>query len=409
MKQLFLLFCGLIFVLAGCDGSEDPDPIPGPPDGEKAQRTVLAYILAENSLGDGGFAAADIKEMMQGMQNIDSEKNNLLVFLDDSKDPVLFRIAKNRKGEVVCDTIQRYEEQLTNQPDIMYSIMEKALTKYPAESYGLILWSHGDGWLPYTRSVRSVNTRSFGQDGGTSGPFMNISELETVLKRCRNLIGGKFDYIYFDACFMQNIETVYQLRDYASYYVGCVTETPGPGSPYVRVMPSLFELDVKKAVTDLVGDYHSYYASGDGREVGWLAAYGASLSVVQTDGMEQLAKVSAEMISKYADKIPQLSVYELQFYDWRYPPAYFDMAHFMQQILSPSDYTIWESALQGVVTRKETTPKCYSMYLGSVFPMDHYCGLACYIPKDNADHYTYNQYFKTYDWCTDGGWAAIGW
>ncbi|MCD8184835.1 MAG: hypothetical protein LUE99_19165 [Bacteroides sp.] len=61
MKYIYaLLLLGTTFLLSACD-SDDPE-LPG----EKKSRTVLAYMMADNSLS--GLAGPDIEEMVQGMQ-----------------------------------------------------------------------------------------------------------------------------------------------------------------------------------------------------------------------------------------------------------------------------------------------------------------------------------------------------
>lgn len=75
--KLYTLLCISFFLLfTACN--QDDDPVPP----EKVSRTVLAYIMADNSLSN--YASLDIDEMMVGMAAVDASDNNLLVYVDDN-------------------------------------------------------------------------------------------------------------------------------------------------------------------------------------------------------------------------------------------------------------------------------------------------------------------------------------
>ncbi|WP_317196977.1 hypothetical protein [Bacteroides eggerthii] len=69
--KLYTLLCiSFLLIFTACN--QDDDPVPA----EKVTRTVLAYIMADNSLS--GFASIDIDEMMKGMEAVDASLYNLL-------------------------------------------------------------------------------------------------------------------------------------------------------------------------------------------------------------------------------------------------------------------------------------------------------------------------------------------
>lgn len=78
------------FLFTSCN--QDDDPVPP----EAGSKTVLVYIVADNSLAS--FAKEDVEEMIEGMKLVGSSSCNLLVYQDDRNTPVLFRIAKIRKA-----------------------------------------------------------------------------------------------------------------------------------------------------------------------------------------------------------------------------------------------------------------------------------------------------------------------
>ena len=79
--------------------------------------------------------------------------------------------------------VYEYPEQDASSVTVerMTDVFQRAFSAYPAKSYGLVLWSHGDGWLPVSKSLRS-----FGQDGGSSGPQMDILDLEEAVAKARS-------------------------------------------------------------------------------------------------------------------------------------------------------------------------------------------------------------------------------
>ena len=96
MKKLFkTLFFSLTFLCIACGGDDEPTK----PANKQPHRTVLAYIVSDNSLNY--FSDGDINEMLEGMKSVDTQVNNLLVYADSNATPVLSRITKDKKGNVI--------------------------------------------------------------------------------------------------------------------------------------------------------------------------------------------------------------------------------------------------------------------------------------------------------------------
>ena len=157
MKKLFkTLLLSLTFLCIACGGDDEPIKLAN----KQPQRTVLAYIVSDNSLNY--FSDGDINEMLEGMKSVDTQVNNLLVYADSNATPVLFRITKDKKGNVIKEIIREYDEQVSTTPQVMKEVCNTVFTNYPAQSYGLIYWSHGEGWKPMPLAA----TRWIGQDKG---------------------------------------------------------------------------------------------------------------------------------------------------------------------------------------------------------------------------------------------------
>lgn len=398
----FMLYVAGFFSCSEDDTSDEDIP----------NRTILVYMAGENSLSD--FALADFQEMAEGMEAVE-ENNHLLVYLDtkeSSQLPAIYHLYKDKKsGLVNQETVYTYPEQDDSSVTVerMEDVFRRAFEEYPAESYGLILWSHGEGWLPGTSS----RLRSFGQDGGSSGPVMEIADLDEAISLGTTYLGEArhFDFIYFDACFMQGIEVAYQLRNYTDYLIGCPLETPGPGAPYDQILSPLFETGEADAV-GMAQTYYQIYADAyDGGQNGsndnWT--FGAAISVVRTDALSDLAGETGQLYGKYADSLAQLSADDLasvQFFDYNrryggvYKHAYYDFGDFIHSFVTTEEYDLWEQQLNQAVVYAASTPTCYSMYYqgGGNMPILAFSGLSTYIPLADAAYAEWNAAYAALDW-----------
>lgn len=167
-SRLFLLLwmcCSVL--LTACENDE---PTPQPP--VEGSRTVLAYLASDNSLSS--FALADLEEMRLGMEKVSANNVHLLVYIDSNSSPRLIEL-KNEGGELVENTVKTYENRNSVGVAETLEVFDDVFKndEYRAESYGLIYWSHGDGWIPNPLPA----TRWVGQDGNR---YMNISDLVTI-------------------------------------------------------------------------------------------------------------------------------------------------------------------------------------------------------------------------------------
>lgn len=168
--KILSLFVCLIALLAACE-DEDITPSYG-------ARTVLVYIAGNNSLGQSDFDSKDVSEMIEGMKGTEGTTNNLLVyFAGYKKTAKLIRLIKNGKGEVKQETVMSYDKHNSVSLDVMKDVFRTAFSNYPAKSYGIVFWSHGDGWLHY----QNPSTRWWGQDTSDGDYRMNISDLHEAL------------------------------------------------------------------------------------------------------------------------------------------------------------------------------------------------------------------------------------
>jgi hypothetical protein len=156
-----------------------------------------------------------------------SSKYNLLAYIDTpNNNPYLLKITKGK-----IDTLKQYNMQNSASKQVLKSIIDETFSLFPAESYGLILWSHGTGWLPegVYDHAKETNVRSFGKDNSKE---MEITDLAEAIPE-------NLDFIIFDACLMSGIEVLYQLRNKTEIIIASPTEILVAGFPYKNIIPVL--------------------------------------------------------------------------------------------------------------------------------------------------------------------------
>jgi len=442
IKNLLLsLWCiPCMLLITACSKEDDPDPgpepfvVPDPPaHGSVADRTVLLYMGGDNNLGRDGFAADDLAEMAEAIKTLNNSlysHNNLLVFYDQysaSVHPKLYRLIK--KGEVkASDTdpdnktlvitteeelIYEYPQEITfTEPTILKEVMNKAFTEFPAKSYGLLYWSHGEGWLPgkYENvAIRSTSPlRWMGVDwNNKSADYKSgIPEMAEVLKQAPK----KFDFIMFDACFMLSLEAAYELKDCADYIISSPTETPGPGAPYTDIVPTMFTSS--QAAIKMAETYFKYYNDKYNPNVkntnaNWTG--GVSMGVIDCTKLDKLADVTKAHLSS----TPNLNTLRSEVFDYDKRSSghvgYYDMVQLMEKVLDPVGVDEWKKAFQDALPYWNTTPKNYSSNASvGLFSMEGTNGVSHYIPAGGYSATRDAEYQKT-SWYKAAGLSQLGW
>jgi hypothetical protein len=172
-------------------------------------KTVLVYMVADNSLN--AISTTNIDSMVVGFSR-SKTAGQLVIYLDnESGVPSLIQLVKDSNGTVTQRVVKTYAEQNSVDVAVMSGIFSDVMKFFPSTSYGLVLWSHGYGWLPGTTNAKASSLRWFGQDGSYN---MDISGLAMALKS-----DPHFDYVLFDACFIGGVETAYALRSCTDYLI----------------------------------------------------------------------------------------------------------------------------------------------------------------------------------------------
>lgn len=135
MKYIYAV-CFLLLV-CGCHKENDtPVVLPA--------RTLLVYLGGDNNLDAETYDK--LVQIKNGWQ--DGTDGKIIVYQDTPfKDsPRLMEIdGKSEKGYI---TIHTYDQENSASPQVLKRVINDVTRLYPAKSYGLIVFSHGSGWLP---------------------------------------------------------------------------------------------------------------------------------------------------------------------------------------------------------------------------------------------------------------------
>lgn len=387
-----VLIAALTFSATSCSDKNNEPPLPA----KSCESTTLIYMVGNNSLSDNVWN--DISEMYRGCDNIDLDKNNVVVYLAQPGNipgyadnlPGLYKICKNTNGAYSFHRLVTYSDDLYSVDKERISKVMNDLQKYaPAYNYGLVLWSHATGWLPDINSFSSQKPeRVFGDDYGRS---IGIEELAAALP------DDMFSYIWFDCCLMGGVESCYALRNKADYIVSSPTEIMAEGAPYHIILPFIAKRN--PALIQAAEKEYQYYLNDAKSSLGF------TISVVDCSKFEMLVTAAANIVGH---QFPYISTAGLQRYgsyrvslpDGMRPGVVF--YDFGQVYLKYADErgvdpTVFSEALSQLVIYKVATPKFSDITINA----DKYSGLSVHLPL-SPEAYGYNamidEFYNTLSW-----------
>lgn len=400
VATMFLIVATCSF--SACSKDDETPPIVSP---YVESRTVMVYMVAENSLNKNVWA--DVQEMLVGMNNDTLSANDrLVIYLDDVKLPRIYVVDKTTKitqfSELV--PVMTYENDVnSSSAEQLGTFIDYVKSNYPAESYGLVMWSHASGWTPSNfsgdmYSETPTKRKSFGVDNGknttnNNGNQMNIDDMASVLQ------GNAFDFIFFDACVMQTIEVAYELRDAAKWLIASPAEIPASGANYETMTRAMFLKD--DYVNQMLTVYKQEYSN----------AYGIVVSAVNTEALDDYAAYMKSVVATHRSEMLNLNISSMLNYirygSWTTTsPDFLDMQGIMLKVLDDEEYAQWKGNTDKLITCVHTG-RWYSGYPKSIIAIDdaQCCGMAMFIPFEK---YTYSyesfneKYLKT-------SWAKAVW
>lgn len=417
-KWLYIL---LVIVLAACS-NEIPEQQPA----KRSGRTVLAYLISNNKAGSlDTYLRNNVIDMYTALGNM-KESCALLVFYrpytgdTPLSNPTLMSFYADGRGNInnvaaltgeeltfdaVCSIAQKKEytmnSQIATDPAVMEEVFTDMQTVAPSDSYGLILGSHGTGWMKGT----SVPTKAFGDDSGYN---IDIPDLADALK---NSFSEKLDFVLFDACMMATAEVGYELKEATSHCIASVMETPVYGFPYNQILPYLYSEDV-----DYSAVCHEFISFNKTNNL-W-----GTCAVMDCNQMENLASAVKTKLSEWKNALSSVSMQNVQQYGvGSYKYFSYDVLDFFRELgrksgLVETDLNEAIASVQTALDQAVIAKDCLSGvdydFDGVVIDGTRFCGIGMYIPEEYnpyvANKTAWNDYYKqSISWYHAAGWDDL--
>lgn len=379
---LGLLLCAA--TLLSCEkGGSDPDPVP---DDKQPGHTLIIYMMGNNGLAS--FMDKNVSKIMSVVDRL-PEKGRIALFYDRGNYTRLSELVVSEDGRTRQELIKEWNPGKTSSvdPAFMSEVFELVKEKVPSETYGLIMSSHGGGWVPsdlfdlYLAGGRNPGPLAakpffFGQD---EAACMEIPEMAEVLDRAElNL-----RYLMFDACFMASVEALYDLRNTADYIVASSAEILGDGFPYTDIIPLITGRNGRDEIEACCKAFMSYYEGRSG-----------TISMIDCAGLKPLAESMKQVLA--AAGSGKADVSGIQAYEGFPVHIYFDMEQYAEALTSDARVLDgFRSALGKAVVYAGHTPTFFSAYPDDgTHDLPRSCGLTCHIPQDAAPK-THEEFLKT--------------
>ena len=400
IKKLFTLFiCMISLAMTFTSCSEeafDTDSV--------NKQTILVFYPwtgSKSSTGLLGYLQNNIDSICDGIIDRKGLNNSrVLVFLSNKYNhSTLYDLQYNATTKSVDRVpLKEYEGASYASAEGIADIMNEVKTQASALNYALIVGVHGCGWTyasdwsryPYyarpsvTRpSDNNFSGIQFGPDPnapltrffGSVSLAENAMDISTLAEGIRES-GLKMQYILFDACYMSNIETAYELKDVTNYMIASGSEIMAAGLPY-RSMWSYLN-SATPNYSGIVSTSVNFYKNNS-------SAPFCNLAAIDCRQVEKLAGVMKDI---NAENQLQASVNldSIQHLDGFRPNLFYDLETYVDS-LRPSGYLLdqFKSQLKLTIKASDHTDEAYTcIYSSDSFKIKNYCGITISDPSQHS-------------------------
>ena len=410
-----LLAC--LVVLAGCRKEEHEVPAP------VRKSVLLFYGAGYNNLSSD--ISGNISTILKNDLPQRHSNHKLLIFShlsvsdNNCTTPVpssLCEVYKTLGGLVIRDTLLKVDASRTaSDPAVFKEVLEFVQDRYPGASCGVIMSSHGTGWLPagdyyggYSNVIqyrKGISPSEAGADGNLppyrynmdpscpkvktfGAEFTKIEgtvySKEMSITSLAEAIPMHLDFMVFDACLMGAVEVAYQLRNKVDKLVFSPTEVLAAGFDYSNLRGQ-FLVDNPSPEAFAKAYFDKYRKSS------------ATVSVVATSGLQALAEVCAALNEKYRtamdalDDDDEVQPYFRYSYSW-----FYDLEDiYIKAGAGIEDRARLRAALNGCISYKAATESFMTWYGG--FHIGQFSGLSMFLPSMSGSDVA-TAYYKGLDW-----------
>ena len=421
-----LCFGFLIISLHACISSEVIET-EAPP-----KRTILFYIGSDTNGLDNGSTGDEPREMINAIRaGWMPGRGEMLIYTDQTNSPPsLMRIKDTRAadGLYALDTVYVYSEENSADAAVLNRVIRTVVNDYPADSYGMIFFSHASGWLPQGMLAAPRSSEADGHRDEANLPVLDkLYQDETGLRSlvidrgdgvsyemeyddfAAAIPDGQFDFIIFEACFITDVMFMYELRNKTEYVLGASSEIVSPGFTPVYKNNIMRLYDTRNPVATVVTGFAQSYMDHIKKsypEDDILCS--AILGLVKTSEMQNLATTVKAALNGVKLDESTLTVDSIQRFDrpkynrlnlitsGQRRIRYSDFGHTMEnlasdKLISDAHYAAFQTQMAKTIVWKANTKRFllgnygngdpyFSEYDG--FFIEHHSGLSTYIEQD---------------------------
>ena len=415
IKKLFTLFIcsiSLAMTFTGCsEEAFDTDSV--------NKQTILVFYPwtgSQSYTGLLGYLQTNIDSICDGIIDRKGLNNSrVLVFLSDKYNhSMLYDLQYNATTKSVDRVpLKEYEGASYASAEGIADILNEVKTQASALNYALIVGAHGCGWTyasdwsryPYyarpsvTRpsdsalsgysaadnsaaGISSFSGIQFGPDPnapltrffGSVSPAENAMDISTLAEGIRES-GLKMQYILFDACYMSNIETAYELKDVTNYMIASGSEIMAAGLPY-RSMWSYLNSPTPN-YSGIVSTSVNFYKNS--------SAPFCNLAAIDCRQVEKLASVMKDINAEY-QLSASVSLDSIQHLDGFRPNLFYDLETYVDS-LRPSGYLLdqFKNQLKLTIKASDYTEEAYTyIFSPDYIKIKNYCGITISDPSQHS-------------------------
>ena len=413
MKKLFtLLICtfSLLLCFSSCSGeAEDVDSV--------NKQTILVFMPWTGSTNTAGlttYLKDNVDSICAGIVAKKGLNNTrvMLFFSESAGQNVLYDLQYDATSRSVNRVaVKNYEGTTYNSVDGLAGIINDVKEAAPALNYSMIIGCHGCGWTqvsdwahypnyarPNTGSISPASitpawqqteptstdnfsgiqfgedpndpkTRFFGSVSWSDGS-MDVTTLAQAIEKS----GTKMQFIIFDACYMGNVETAYELRNATNYLIASSSEVLSIGLPYKSLWNYINSATPN--YSSIVSTTVNYYSK--------LSNPYCNLAAIDCRQLDKLASIMKEINSKYTLS-PSVPVYSIQSLDGFFPNLFYDLETYVDS-LKPSGVLKdqFTAQLKATIKAAQSTPQVIAFALssrGEIIDVNHYSGLTISDPS----------------------------
>lgn len=368
------------------------------------KQTILVFYPwtgSKSNTGLLGYLQNNIDSICDGIIDRKGLNNSrVLVFLSDKYNhSTLYDLQYNATTKSVDRVpLKEYEGASYASAEGIADIMNEVKTQADALNYALIVGVHGCGWTyasdwsryPYYARPSVTRPRDNNFSGIQFGPdpnapltrfFGSVSlaenamDISTLAEGIRES-GLKMQYILFDACYMSNIETAYELKDVTNYMIASGSEIMAAGLPY-RLMWSYLNSSTPN-YSSIVSTSVNFYKNNS-------SAPFCNLAAIDCRQLEKLAGVMKDINAEY-QLSASVSLDSIQHLDGFRPNLFYDLETYVDS-LHPSGYLLdqFKSQLKLTIKASDHTDEAYTcIYSSDSFKIKNYCGITISDPSQHS-------------------------